>query len=169
MREDGDDHRLFSVSQRCFVSSAGGEWRQLEDQGHLLRSGDRFALQRLKGKVDIEPKHVFEYQREVPRGDPPSRAFDEQYIELIARIRRDGKKQSNKKGVNRTLGEEFVLSVDLDGSAAGDEPAMALPLTTLRKITPRLALVEDSTSAEVERRGATRPPLIPPRRPIMKI
>ena len=162
VREDGDDHRLFSVSQQCFVSSAGGEWRQLGDQGHLLRSGDRFALQRLNGDADGAPKHVFEYQRDVSRGDPPSRAFDEQYIELIARIRRDGEKQDNKKGVNRTLGEEFVLSVDLDGSAAGedDEPPMALPLTTLRQITPRLALVEamwylrgEETIAYLQRRG----------------
>jgi len=106
VREDGDDHRLFSVSQQCFVSRAGGEWRQLEDQGRLLRSGDRFALQRLNGEADGAPKHVFEYQRDVSRGDPPSRAFDEQYIELIARIRRDGAMQHNKKGANLTLGEE---------------------------------------------------------------
>ena len=65
-------------------------------------------------------------------------SFDAQYLDLLRALRTEGSAQKNKKGCNVQLPRSWKMRINLRGR----EGVMALPITSLRWIEPRHALIE---------------------------
>lgn len=122
---------LKPVSVRSVDTEGEEAWENLElGQSRTLRGHTEVALQRA-------PRLIYQLFPSRPLGSCVS--FDEQYRRVLRSVIAKGVVQSNTKGANRAL--DHVVHLDLDLAAAG-LPDRALPITTLRWIKPRHALVE---------------------------
>ena len=65
-------------------------------------------------------------------------SFDAQYLDLLRALRTEGSAQQNKKGRNVQLPRSWKMRINLRGR----DGSMALPITSLRWIQPRHALIE---------------------------
>ena len=103
-----------------------------KDEKALLPNGQLVALLLTPGG---RPVCQYEF-RELLREDAAS--FDAQYLDLLRALRTEGSTQKNKKGCNVQLPRSWKMRINLRGR----EGQMVLPITSLRWIQPRHALIE---------------------------